>query len=202
MIITDDKGSNDDIIVDIVNGDNRHEWHPYLGSHSPHTNSVLSKYRESFEGTHLWLRQDPESHKTSVEDRMEVEAEDGFEAAENVTFGNPILADKDFIAIMGKYEIWVIVMMMMILGNYEIFWESSWHLVVIRRSDLLLGRNRDAGLPLHVCTHGQELFDEKHKVKEIRWIKFIFKKSLYISIPLYERWSDSVMFVWGCSVCM
>ena len=45
------------------------------------------------------------SHETSVDDRMEVEAEDGFEAAENVTIGNPILADKDFIAIMGKYEI-------------------------------------------------------------------------------------------------
>ena len=114
MIITDDKGSNDDIIVDIVNGDNRHEWHPYLGSHSPHTNSVLSKYRESFEGTHLWLWQQP--RETSVDDRMEVEAEDGgwrmeveaedgFEAAENITIGNTILMDKDFIAIVGKYEL-------------------------------------------------------------------------------------------------
>ena len=36
---------------------------------------------------------------------MEVEAEDGFEAAENITIGNTILMDKDFIAIVGKYEL-------------------------------------------------------------------------------------------------
>ena len=76
---------------------------------------------------------------------MEVVAEDVFESPENVTIGYPILTDKDFIAIVGRKQ-------------YSKNKCDKWFLS--RRSDLFLGRDRASGLPIHVCSCGQELFNE------------------------------------------
>ena len=147
------------ISVDIVNSDNRHDWHPYLGSHCPHTTSVLSKYPGKA------LRELPLTSAGFWCSRLS-RLQDGGRGRwclwKSRKRHNRIPDTNG----QGFYcDCWYENKITVIKVTSALFWS--------RRSDLFLGRDCAAGLPLYVCPHGQELLDEKIKLKKIWWIKSI-----------------------------